>query len=117
MAGPDTMPPKARAALIGALLLALGFASGAFLFAPAAVGEVEVHVAGAMQVSLWCGGDTLHASEAAPQRVVTIPARPECLVMARMAPERVLDGPLVVGPPGAYHCVPSDDHLICGRRP
>jgi len=116
MAPPDTMKPKTRAALIGAVLLVLGFASGAMLYGPSAPGPITVVVPGALHISASCGS-AVQETEEPDQPLSMTPGDGRCTVTARMSDDRVLTGPLEVGQAPRHRCLPDGDALLCGVSP
>jgi len=117
MPGADAMPPKVRAALIGGLLLVLGFASAAYLFASPPPPEVVVSVPEARALAVWCGGSTHRADADTPTQLVFAPTSHTCEVVAFTSSTRRLRGVLQLGPQRAYRCVRDGNGLLCGVDP
>jgi hypothetical protein len=101
-----------RLAGTAAITLLLGLGAG-FLVGTQAAGQggaVELHVPGAMNISVFCGEETVHGQGT---RVRFLARDRECEVEISLSPVMPLRGSLQVAGPGAYRCQREGMELLC----
>jgi hypothetical protein len=111
---------KVRVALFAGLTLLLGLLAGAML---AGCGEkgppplIRVHVPGAIQVSVYCGGVTTHRTQAANADTLEFEREQgestHCELEAPISPVMPLRGTLELTSAGSYRCDRDGVVLVC----